>query len=165
MNNPNGLTIDGDNHLWVAETDYQPKRVSLWTLDGKLLKAFYGPSEYGGGGGLDPQDKTRFYYHGMEFKLDWEKGTDRLAAVLFRPGPADWRCPGGIAAASRKRRLSRGTAILHQLLQQQSHQRRGLKRVVDRPRRRCRARGGPGAGQRLGRAEASGVQVSLAEVD
>ena len=95
MNNPNGLTIDGNDHLWVAETDFQPKRVSLWTLDGKLLKAFYGPSEYGGGGALDSQDKTRFYYHGMEFKLDWEKGTDRLASVFFRPGPADLGLPTG----------------------------------------------------------------------
>ncbi|MDQ3814783.1 MAG: discoidin domain-containing protein, partial [Armatimonadota bacterium] len=66
MNNPKGLAIDSDNHLWVAEEDYQPKRVSVWTTDGKFWKAFYGPSEYGGGGVLDPKDKTRFYYHGME---------------------------------------------------------------------------------------------------
>ena len=89
MNNPNGLTIDGRRQLWVAETDFQPKRVSVWTLEGKLLKAFYGPAEYGGGGVLDPRDKTRFYYHGMEFKLDWEQGRDRLVRVFFRPGPDD----------------------------------------------------------------------------
>ena len=58
MNNPNGLTIDSNGHLWVAETDFQPKRVSVWTLDGRLVRAFYGPSEYGGGGRLDPVDKT-----------------------------------------------------------------------------------------------------------
>jgi len=86
MNQPRGLAIDSNNHLWVAEEDFQPKRVSLWTLDGKLLKAFYGPAEYGGGGSLDPQDKTKFYYHAMEFKLDWKTGTDNLASVLYRPG-------------------------------------------------------------------------------
>ncbi len=32
MNNPNGLAIDSREHLWVAETDFQPKRVSVWTL-------------------------------------------------------------------------------------------------------------------------------------
>jgi len=87
MNNPRGLTIDGDNHLWVAEEDFQPKRVSLWTLDGKLLKAFYGPSEYGGGGSLDPRSKDLFYYHGMQFNLDWNTGTDTLDSVFYRPGP------------------------------------------------------------------------------
>lgn len=95
MNNPNGITIDEKNQLWVAETDFQPKRVSVWTLDGKLLRAWYGPAEYGGGGKIDPKDKTKFYYHGMEFKLDWEKGTSTLAQVLYRPGPQDLQLPGG----------------------------------------------------------------------
>jgi NHL repeat len=95
MNNPTGLTIDSNDHLWVAETDFQPKRVSVWTLDGKRVNAFYGPAEYGGGGALDPRDKTRFYYHGMELKLDWEKGTSEVARVLFRPGPKDLQLPGG----------------------------------------------------------------------
>jgi hypothetical protein len=95
MNNPNGLTIDGNGHLWVAETDFQPKRVSVWTLDGRLVRAFYGPSEYGGGGRLDPVDKTRFYYHGMEFQLDWRRGVDRLVRVFFRPGPGELGLPGG----------------------------------------------------------------------
>ncbi len=95
MNNPAGMTVDGNGRLWVAEEDYQPKRVSVWSPDGTLVKAFYGPSEYGGGGTLDPLDKTRFYFHGMEFKLDWEKGTDRLTRVYFRPGPGDPFPPDG----------------------------------------------------------------------
>jgi hypothetical protein len=93
MNNPNGLTIDSRQHLWVAETDFQPKRVSVWTLDGKLVQAFDGPAEYGGGGRLDPADKTRFYFHGMEFKLDWATGTSALARVLYRPLPGDLQLP------------------------------------------------------------------------
>ena len=95
LNNPDGLTIDSLDRLWVAENDFQPKRVSVWTLEGKLVRAFYGPSEYGGGGKLDPDDKTRFYYHGMEFKLDWTKGTDQLVRVFHRPGPGDLRVPEG----------------------------------------------------------------------
>ena len=95
MNNPNGITIDEKNQLWVAETDFQPKRVSVWTLDGKLLRAWYGPAEYGGGGKLDPQEKSRFYFHGMEFKLDWVKGTSTLTNVLYRPTAQDLQLPGG----------------------------------------------------------------------
>jgi hypothetical protein len=93
VNNPKGLAIDSSNHLWVTEEDFQPKRVSVWTLDGKLVNAFYGPAEYGGGGTLDPKDKARFYYHGMEFKLDWNAGTDTLASVLYRPSKDDLPLP------------------------------------------------------------------------
>ena len=99
MQNPTGLTIDAEDHLWVTETDFQPKRVSVWSLDGKLLMAKYGPSEYGGGGVLDPQDKTRFYLHGMEFKLDWEKGTDQLSRVFYRPELTDNSMPDGHGAS------------------------------------------------------------------
>jgi hypothetical protein len=97
MNNPNGITIDERNRLWVAETDYQPKRVSVWSLDGKLLQTFYGPSEYGGGGVLDPVDPTRFYYHGMQFTLDWAKGTDTLTSVYYRPIPGELEMPSGFS--------------------------------------------------------------------
>ena len=93
MNNPRGVAVDSNQHLWVAEEDFQPKRVSMWTLDGQLIKAFYGPSEYGGGGSLDPVDKTKFYYHSMEFKLDWKAGTDTLTSVLHRPAKDDLPLP------------------------------------------------------------------------
>lgn len=97
LQNPAGMTLDGDGHLWVTEADFFPKRVSLWTLDGQLLKAMYGPAEYGGGGTLDPLDKTRFYLHGMEFKLDWEKGTDQLTRVFYRPDVSGGVLPDGHA--------------------------------------------------------------------
>ena len=82
----------GEPVLWVAEADDRPKRLSVWALDGRLLKAFYGPPGYGGGGFLDAADKTRFFYNGMEFRLDWEKGRSRLARVYAR-GPLP--LPGG----------------------------------------------------------------------
>jgi hypothetical protein len=89
MSNPNGLTIDGAGRLWVAETDFLPKRLSVWTLDGKLVNAFYGPPHYGGGGCIDPVDKSRFFYAdsggGLELKLDWATGTSRPVAVYLRP--------------------------------------------------------------------------------
>lgn len=85
LNNPNGLCVDERGRVWVAEADYQPKRVSVWTPEGKLARAFYGPSEYGGGGQLDTQDANRFFYRGMEFTLDREHGTDKLTTVFWRP--------------------------------------------------------------------------------
>lgn len=85
INNPSGLAIDNSGNIWVTENDYQPKRVSVWNKAGTLLTAFYGPTEYGGGGTLDPADKNNFYYRGMEFALNWETGTDKLTNVLYRP--------------------------------------------------------------------------------
>lgn len=100
MNNPAGITIDSRNQLWVAENDFIPKRVSIWTLDGKLVKAFYGPAKYGGGGTIDPVDKNKFYYadedHGsMEFNIDWQTGESKLTQVLYR------KTPGNLVMASR----------------------------------------------------------------
>jgi hypothetical protein len=92
MNQPRGLTVAGDGRLWVAEHWLVPKRVSIWTAEGELVKAMYGPTWYGGGGSLDPRDRTRFFVHGdgggMEFKLDWERGTSELKHVCFLPGTA-----------------------------------------------------------------------------
>ncbi|MFH5806253.1 hypothetical protein [Alienimonas sp. DA493] len=91
MNRPHGLTVDGRGRVWVTERDFRPKRVSVWDPrfdqpgDAELVRAFYGPTEYGGGGVLDPLDKTRFYYKGMEFRLDWETGEDQLVRVFNRP--------------------------------------------------------------------------------
>ncbi len=99
MNNPAGLTIDSNAHLWVAENDFQPKRVSVWTLDGKLVNSFFGPAEYGGGGTLDPADKAHFYFHGMEFALDWKNGANQLTRVFYRPSSSDLAVPDGFGVS------------------------------------------------------------------
>ena len=103
MNNPSGLTVTADGRLWVAEEDHAPKRVSIWTLDGVLVKGLYGPSRYGGGGNLSA-DRTRFYYHdskngtggGMEFTLDWAAGTWALSSIYQRFDPSDWKIPANL---------------------------------------------------------------------
>ena len=88
MNNPNGITISSDNHLWVAETDKTPKRISVWTTGGQFVRAFYGPAQYGGGGFLDSEDPARFFYAdegGTELKLDWKTSASEPVAVYYRP--------------------------------------------------------------------------------
>ena len=97
MNNPAGIAIDSKNHLWVTEQDFLPKRVSVWTLDGRLINAFYGPSKYGGGGTVDSRYKNKFYYAdqsgAMEFKLDWRYGTYKPERVYYRPSATDLQLP------------------------------------------------------------------------
>ncbi len=100
MNHPLGVTIDNAGKIWVAENDFQPKRLSVWSAEGKLLQAFYGPAEYGGGGTLDPRDKSRFLFHGMEFKLDWKTGTSQLTTVFYRPEGSNFPYPDGFGVGA-----------------------------------------------------------------
>ncbi len=85
MNHPHGLAIDGRGQLWVAENEYSPKRISVWNAaNGALLKAFYGPPIYGGGGELDSQNPTLWHYMGMTFKLDWANRSARPIDIYSR---------------------------------------------------------------------------------
>ena len=94
MDNPDGMAIDPDGRLWVAENSHVPKRISIWdATTGKFIRAIYGAPQYGGGGTLDPADKSIFYYaHGvapmeraaMAFKLNWQTGESRLTHILMR---------------------------------------------------------------------------------
>ncbi|MDE1177304.1 MAG: hypothetical protein PW789_11980 [Edaphobacter sp.] len=98
MAHPLGMAVDSRGVLWVAEEDYLPKRISRWDAkSGRFLNAWYGPTQYGGGGFVDPKDKTRAYYPSignpgsmglLEFKVDPKTGDSRLAAVRYRyPDP------------------------------------------------------------------------------
>lgn len=97
MNHPYGMTIDSKQQLWVTEMDNLPRRTSVWSLDGRLLRAFYGPPKYGGGGTIDANDKSRYYYANEEgtlgFRLDWKTGTWNLDEVLARKDCTDFILP------------------------------------------------------------------------
>ena len=116
MQHPEGMTITPDGHLWVAEFDYAPKRISIWQLDGTFVRAFYGPTKYGGGGELDRADRTRFHLFenegGMEFEFDWNNATSRLKHVYYRPGADDLKLP--IQAWARDPWAGPDTPIDHQ---------------------------------------------------
>jgi hypothetical protein len=95
MHRPKGMTITPDGHLWVAEESISPKRVSLWTTRGEFVRAFYGPPKYGGGGSIDPADRSRFTYAtrddvdgqrlraGLGFKLDWAEMSWRPSDIYY----------------------------------------------------------------------------------
>jgi hypothetical protein len=98
MNNPAGIAVDEKQQLWVTENDFLPKRVSVWSLDGKLINSFYGPAKYGGGGTLDPENKNSFYYADegrgtMEFNLDWKQGGSVPIRVLYRKDTSQLELP------------------------------------------------------------------------
>ena len=143
MNNPNGLALTDDERLWVAEEDFQPKRMSVWTARGGFIKAFYGPTEYGVGGALDSADRRRFYYQGMEFAIDWGKGTSELHSVFTDPRSNATPGRGG----SPNGQFTLGPPVHDQYLQQQSGRRCNGGRRVATARRRSRAGCRRGAGE------------------
>ncbi|MFO0929478.1 MAG: hypothetical protein U0736_21025 [Gemmataceae bacterium] len=61
--------------------------MSVWTPGGRWSARFYGPTEYGGGGTLDPQDRASSITRGWKFRLDWKAGSDVLTRVYARPDP------------------------------------------------------------------------------
>ncbi|MEX0776963.1 MAG: hypothetical protein WD042_14755 [Phycisphaeraceae bacterium] len=95
---PVACAIDNLNQLWVCEGSHIPKRISVWSLDGKLLKSYEGPPSYGGGGQLDPRDRTIAYYatrgRGMSLKIDWASGAEQIMDVYADLGRDAIRLPG-----------------------------------------------------------------------
>jgi hypothetical protein len=98
MAHPLGMCIDSKGVLWVAEEDYLPKRISRWDArTGRFINAWYGPSQYGGGGFVDPKDKSHAYYPSvgnpgsfglLDLKVDLKTGDSKLAGVRYRyPDP------------------------------------------------------------------------------
>ena len=97
MNNPNGLTIDANDQLWVAETDFQPKRVSVWTLDGKLRQRLLRPGRVRRRRHARParQDALLLPRHGVQARLG--EGDERARP---RPLPARARTTCNCPAAT-----------------------------------------------------------------
>ena len=50
------------------------------------MQDFFGNPNYGGGGTLDPYDKSRLYFADLRFHLDWETGKTRLDSVMSAKG-------------------------------------------------------------------------------
>jgi hypothetical protein len=84
MRDPNGIAIDPQGRLWVAEETMYPKRFSVWGADGTLAMDFVGPTTYGGSGACaDPDDKTRVFGVGCEWKLDYATNKATVVANLI----------------------------------------------------------------------------------
>ncbi|MDQ2799081.1 MAG: hypothetical protein M3Y13_05495 [Armatimonadota bacterium] len=91
MSHPCGMTVDDAGRLWVTEAEVVPKRLSIWDAHtGAFERAIYGPSQYGGGGKIDPADPTRLFMDPdwsagiVTWSLDWKAGTGKPVAVAWR---------------------------------------------------------------------------------
>ena len=84
-----GLAADKLDQLWVVQTNYFPKRITLWSTSGSFKQEFLGNTPYGGAGNLDPYDKTRMFFGPLEFELNWERGTTRLKNLTY-PHALGW---------------------------------------------------------------------------
>ncbi len=83
MGNPVDVVVDARGLLWVAENSMLPKRVSVWTREGALVRDYVGTPFYGGGGSLG--DDGFAYYCGMRFRLKPDFSGAELDAILFDP--------------------------------------------------------------------------------
>lgn len=100
LNFPYGLTVASDGRLWVAGYRWRtPKTISVWTVEGKYVRSFYGPSEYGGGGAIDAENPERFLYSpgegGVEFKINWAAGKAGPAALYWLRSETPYFSPRG----------------------------------------------------------------------
>jgi len=81
MLNPASIALDSQGRVWVAEDDPCPKRVSVWSAAGKLAAEFLGPASRAAWDAMaDPDDKTRVFGSGTEFRLDYETGRATVVA-------------------------------------------------------------------------------------
>ncbi len=86
LEEPYGVEVAQDGRVWVMEHTYWPKRVSIWNPKTLLCeKAIYGPTQYGGGGCLDPENENRMFYRGLEFRRDPKSGKITPLSLYYRP--------------------------------------------------------------------------------
>lgn len=81
MGHPEDVAVDARGRVWVTENSFRPKRTSVWTREGALVREYVGTPFYGGGGSLSP-DGTHAYYDGMRFTLP----DGKLDAILTDEG-------------------------------------------------------------------------------
>lgn len=84
----NGLAVDSQGKLWVAESDMWPKRMSVWdTATGKHLTEFFGPTTYGAlGGAINPVDPSLMIGAGSEWRIDPKTGKAACLGTITRDG-------------------------------------------------------------------------------
>jgi outer membrane protein assembly factor BamB len=85
MLRPAGVTVDPDDKVWVCESDDTPRRVSVWSTEGKLLADLPGPGAYAVEGIADEAHPRRVNLHNTLFDVDYASGRTRVVATLVRP--------------------------------------------------------------------------------
>jgi hypothetical protein len=75
------MSADKEGGLWLIYPHENPRRTIHYKADGTFVKEMLGNTQYGGGGVLDPYDKTRAYFKDVVFEIDWGEGpTDKASS-------------------------------------------------------------------------------------
>jgi DNA-binding beta-propeller fold protein YncE len=86
MRNPQGLAISPDGNLWVTEGVIDPRRTSVWTVDGKFVRDFIGPAPYSPQSVMDADDPDHLYVDSAKFSLNYATGRGEVAGVTGECG-------------------------------------------------------------------------------
>jgi hypothetical protein len=82
---PQGLAVDANGRLWVAENSDGPKRISVWnTATGAFAREFFGGSGYFAYATIDPAVPNELYCHNVLWRVDWEKNTVAPISTIWR---------------------------------------------------------------------------------
>jgi hypothetical protein len=82
---PSGITVDREGKVWVCEHEDAPKRISVWTKEGKLVAELFGAGHYATEGTADEQNPQYVITHATLFSVDYATGKWQVLATLFRP--------------------------------------------------------------------------------
>ncbi|MCM8785769.1 MAG: hypothetical protein NC827_04285 [Candidatus Omnitrophica bacterium] len=82
---PKGIDIDQEERLWVAESCDSPKRISVWDIKtGKLVKEFFGGSNYSTWSYIDIEKVDEIYCHNVIWKIDWKNNKYYPYSTIWR---------------------------------------------------------------------------------
>lgn len=91
LESPTGIAVDANGNVWVCENNEELKRTSVWNQKGVCINDVIGPTEYGGGGTLDPKDENRCFYRGKEIVRDSQTGKFNLKNIIWRLDTGKYR--------------------------------------------------------------------------
>ena len=113
MLRPSGITIDREGKVWVCEHDDAPRRISVWTRDGKLVADLLGAGHYAVMGAADETNPRWVNTHATLFEVDYLTGKWQVLATLVRPQMHGFTfTPDGFTDRDYKFRHGRGQTFL-----------------------------------------------------
>jgi hypothetical protein len=89
MRLPAQIAIDSNARLWVAEETANPKRTSVWSLDGALVFDLNGTTSYAGAGAINADDPTMAFSDNTVYHIDLAKGSWRPVYSVGGSGDPD----------------------------------------------------------------------------
>ena len=82
------VAVDASGNVWTVERGSDPRRVSVWGRDGRLVRDLIGNTAYAGTGSyLAEHDPDAGYIGSLRFRLDRAKRSWELDEILWVPRP------------------------------------------------------------------------------